>query len=163
MTATITEWPKNQIDQLQSFYGKLQLGPDGRPTQGWETSFLNQISTPYRLKLAWNQTITINKLTCHREVTPSLHRILGEILTYFETPEAVSEAKYDVFAGCYEFRSACASHKLSMHAYGAAILLGPLHSPRYQPNEHDKAVAGIFEAEGWAWLGAAEGYGAIRL
>ena len=103
----------------------------------------------------------MSRITCHKEVARSLHRIFGEILVHFGTYEAMRAADYDYFAGCYDFRAVCGSHKLSMHAYGAAILLGPLRHPKRTLTEHDQAVDAIFEAEGWKWLGMSEGWGAI--
>ena len=158
---TLTAWPANNPSEIHSFYGKFQLGNDGRPTPGWEETFLAQITTPFRLRLAWSDDVTINRVTCHKEVVNSLHRIFGELLNYFETPEAISKAGYDVFGGAYEFRLACASNKLSMHAYGAAIRLGRVRSPKYVPSEDDEKVDLIFEAEGWRWLGISEGWGAL--
>ena len=160
---TLTKWPTNKPAELHSFFGKFQLGDDGRPTTGWETTFLTQISTPFRVRLAWCPDVSINRITCHREVTSSLHRILGEILNHFGSPEEVKKAGYDLLGGAYQFRTACGSHKLSMHAYGAAIQLGPLRHPKHERTDADEAVDKIFSDEGWSWLGAAEGWGAIDL
>ncbi len=157
---TLTAFPPGTKDALESFYGRFVLGPDGLPSSQWEGTFLTQIKTPFPLRLAWDNYSVLNQITCHKEVAGSLHRVLGEILNRLES---IPASGYDLFAGCYAYRAACGSHKLSFHAYGAAIQLGPLRAPKRIATEADGIVDRIFEDEGWAWLGIAEGWGAVTL
>ena len=163
MTQTITQWPMNTPEALGSFYGRIYLGDNGLPTEQWEATFLTQIRSPFPLRLPWTKEALVTRITCHREVAPSLHRVLGNILRHFENGKAISEAEYDLFGGCYAYRPVAGSNKLSLHSYGAAIQLGPMRAPKRVETDDDIAVDKIFNDEGWAWLGMGEGWGAINI
>ena len=163
MTATLTKWPVNTPESLGSFYGRIYLGDDGLPTETWKGTFLTQIRTPFPMRLPWVKEALVTRITCHREVAPSLHRILGAMLKHFGDAKAIAEAEYDLFSGCYAYRPVAGSNKLSLHAYGAAIQLGPMRAPKRVPTEDDGAVDTIFDDEGWTWLGMGEGWGAIKV
>ena len=161
MIAT-TNWPTNTPESLGAFYGRIYLGDDGLPTESWKGTFLTQIHSPFRMRLPWAHEASVTKITCHREVARSLHRVLGKILDHFGDAEAVKAADYDLFGGCYAYRPVAGSNKLSLHAYGAAIQLGPMRAPKRVPTEDDRAIDKIFNEEGWAFLGMSEGWAAIR-
>jgi len=156
MSCVCTKFPKP--NELEPFYGKISVGDDGLPTSQWKRTFLTQISLPYVMRLSWNKTITVNKLTCHKEVASSLQSILGSILDLYGSRDAIKAARMDLFGGCYNFRTVRGGHTLSMHAYGAAIDLDPEKNPRDKPWKANSGmmpveVIEIFKDHGWAWGG----------
>jgi hypothetical protein len=151
-------WPRDQQDDLVAFYGPLVLGSNGRPTAAWESATLTRIELPYRMQLSWDPTRTIGRLTCHRLVADSLKRIFTTILYAYGSVEAVSEARLDRIGGCYEFRRASGTNRLSPHAFGAAVDLDPEVNLLGKPWEPDaqmipQRVVRIFAEEGWNWGG----------
>ena len=151
-------WPNETTADLEAFFGKFNLGANGKPTAAWERKNLKSIITPFPLALSWAPATTVRRITCNVLVADSLKRILTAILDHYKSVAAVQDARMHLYGGCYEFRRIGGSHTLSMHAYGAGIDLDPERNPRgkaYQagigmiPME----VVDIFKAEGWKWGG----------
>lgn len=147
-------WPAP--DALASFFGRIELDHDGLPTNRWESNHLTQIALPFPMRLAWETAAVVRRITCHREVAPSLSRIFAAILAHYGSVEAVRAAGLDLYGGCYNYRPVRGSNTLSLHAYGAAIDLDPDHNAMNTQGARGKmpqAVVDIFKAEGWAWGG----------
>lgn len=152
----MNNWPKQS--EVPAFFGKIELGKDGRPTERWEARALTTINLPYPMRLAWEPSTIVRRLTCNRAVSQSLSRCLSNILAHYGSLEKVSEARMDLYGGCYNFRPMRGGHNLSMHSYGIAIDLDPEHNPlgkKYSVNAGmmPQAVVDIFTAEGWTWGG----------
>jgi hypothetical protein len=157
MTSTsIDAWPTQA--QVPAFFGKIQLGHDGRPTDRWEARSLTTVLAPYPFRLAWDPATTVRKITCHRLVAQSLLRCLGGILDAYGSPEAVRAAGLDLYGGCYNYRPMRAGSTLSMHSYGIAVDLDPDRNPLGRKWDECKTmmpsrVVDIFENAGWTWGG----------
>lgn len=151
-------WPHETTAELEAFYGKFQLGANGKPTAAWENNNLTRFIAPYPLTLSWDLSKTATRVTCHKKVADSLKSILAAILTHYGSLEEIKKARMHLYGGCYEFRNIGGSHKLSMHSYGAAIDLDPENNPRGKPYQPEagmmpQAVIDIFKAQGWKWGG----------
>lgn len=151
-------WPDDNAHDLNTFYGKHRLGPDGMPTAAWQRDNLTRISLPYPMALAWDLSVTVRKMTCHELVAESLTKIFGAILQYYGSEAAVKTARMHLFGGCYNYRRVGGSGRLSTHAWGAGIDLDPDRNGLGKPyDEHagmmPQAVVRIFQAEGWRWGG----------
>ncbi len=152
-------WPT--ADRLPAFYGRVELGDDGQPTERWQDNHLTHIVLPYPMRLAWDPGVIVRRMVCHREVATSLTGILINVLAHYKNdPALVRTAGLDLFGGCYNYRPIRGSSQLSLHAYGAAIDLDPDHNPM---NAHQgrgtmpPAVIAMFKAEGWFWGGDFKG------
>ena len=151
-------WPREVTTELEAFYGKFQLGANGKPTATWEANNLITFIAPYPLTLSWDTSKVAKRITCHRKVASSLKRILENILSHYGSLAEVKKARMHLYGGCYEFRNIGGSHELSVHSYGAAINLDPKNNARgvpYKPGAGmmPQAVVAIFKAEGWKWGG----------
>jgi hypothetical protein len=151
-------WPHEIPTELEAFYRKFQLGANGKPTATWETNNLTRFIAPYPLTLSWDLSKVATRVTCHQKAADSLKLIFEGILAHYGSLGEVKKARMHLYGGCYEFRNIGGSHKLSMHAYGAAIDLDPENNPRgkkYQAGTGmmPRAVIDIFEAQGWKWGG----------
>jgi hypothetical protein len=158
MDTSVMIWPRGTREELEAFYGKHELGPEGLPTQKWIEDHLVLISTPFPLRLSWDTDITVRRVRCHRKVATSLGRVFQTILNHYGSPKAIAAARADLFGGCYEFRRISGSHVLSLHAWGAAVDLDPQQNPRGRvwvdgTGMMPRPVISAFEAEGWAWGG----------
>lgn len=107
---------------IYEFYGwspKLYVGEDGRPLISWERDMMRQFILPAPMRLAWDRTVHIGKITLHKKAGPYLLAWLEEVHKLGLWDEV------DLFGGSYNFRLTRGSAKLSMHALGAAIDIDP--------------------------------------
>jgi hypothetical protein len=151
-------WPADNQHDLEQFYSRHQLRPDGRPTAAWERDQLVTIVTPYPLTLAWDLSVQVRRVTCHRLVSESLARILAGILSHYGSVEGVRTARMHLFGGCYNYRRISGAGRLSTHAWGAGVDLDPDRNPMGKPYAPElgmmpAAVIALFENEGWRWGG----------
>lgn len=124
------------------FFGAIEWGPDGEPTERWERRSLLRLPTPFTLRLGWAPEKTARSFRCSRQVRHSLARILSAIWEHYGRDGAtVTAAEVDLFWGCYFRADGAEEGELTAHARGAAIRIG-----RRLP----EFVTGVFEAEGWA-------------
>ncbi len=144
---------------VAKYFGRIDIGADGRPTDRWESNALTQIALPYPLRLSWDTDVTVHRLTCHQAIARDLNSIFGEIKRlYSEDIQKIRAARMDLYGGCYNFRPMRGGSQLSMHSYGIAIDLDPDGNPFHKPWKHDAGmmpgeVVDIFLAHGWTWGG----------
>lgn len=154
---TRMKWPTQAA--VPNFFGKIEIGRNGLPTDNSESRMLKQINLPigYPMRLAWDTGTTVKRLTCHRQVAQSLSQILQRVLDQYGF-EWIQKHGMDLFGGCYNFRPMRGSHVLSMHSYGIAIDLDPEHNPlgkKWEPNAGmiPMEIVDLFESAGWTWGG----------
>jgi hypothetical protein len=151
------QWPKSA--NIQDFYGRIEIGSDGTPTDRWESRALTQIVPAYPLRASWDTNLRIRKITCNRRVARSLSSIFECILKQYNGSQAaVQAAGLDLYGGCYCFRRVRGGAGLSLHSYGIAIDLDPDHNPLGKLWKPDtgmmpEAVIEIFAEHGWEWGG----------
>jgi len=142
--------------EIESYYGKAG-------------SNLKTVKVPFKLRLAWDTSVTVQKITCHKKVIPSLVGILEELLDHYGL-EALTELGIDLYGGCFNKRKMRGGRKLSTHSWGAAIDLHP--SMNQLKWNHKKAVfaqpkyqflLNAFAAEGWVSLGVEKDYDWMHL
>jgi hypothetical protein len=152
-------WPADDQFALEGFFGKHRLGQDGMPTAAWESSNLVRFEAPYPLALAWDPTVRVRRVRCHKLVAQSLETILKNILSHYgNDPVEVRRARMDLYGGCFNFRRISGSGRLSTHAWGVGIDIDPDRNPLGQAHNEalgmmPLAVVMLFEAEGWRWGG----------
>ncbi|MBI4024836.1 MAG: M15 family metallopeptidase [Verrucomicrobia bacterium] len=151
-------WPLDTREELDRFYGRHELGPDGMPTDRWEDANLVWLPTPFPMRLAWQPKRTVMSVRCHRLVAESLGRVLSNILAVFGSPKAVWAAHLDLYGGCYNYRVRRGLTRLSVHAWGAAIDLDPARNPLGLAYSESAGMVAhraveLFELEGWQWGG----------
>jgi len=145
-------WPEDEFKSLNDFFGRLDIGDDGKPTQYWERANLGVYDLPYPMQLSWNKSIMVRKICCNQAVRKSLLSCL-ELIRNKLGMERIRKTGLDQFGGCYCFRPRRRSHALSVHAWAAAIDLNPMENdPGSKGNIPEEAVT-IFEEEGWNWGG----------
>ena len=136
-----SDWPDdNQSDIVRRF------GPPG-------PSRLVMLDLPYPMRIAWETTTTVNRLSCHSLVKDSLRAILEGILAHYGNIAAVRAARMDLYGGCYNYRKMRGGSSWSRHAWGIAIDIDPdrngLRTPWPGEATMPLDVIEIFEAAGW--------------
>jgi len=151
-------FPKDKQEELDAFYSKHILGPDGRPTAAWQSANLTRITPAYPLTLAFPPGTQVTKVLCHKKVVDSLTHIFEQILEHYGSVQDVQKARMHLFAGMYNFRKISGSNRLSTHSWGISIDIDSAKNPQGKPYDESKgmmpkAVVEIFETEGWKWGG----------
>ena len=141
-------WPRQDFESMLAYYGSVGENQ-------------TKLILPYPMRLAWDMTKTVNRITCHSKVSDSLGKILSAILAHYGSLEAVSQARMDLFGGCLNVRKMRGGDSWSIHSWGCAIDLDPDHNSlkmhRQQATMPSEVIA-IFENEGWTSLGHSRDY-----
>ena len=125
--------------------------PDGELDPRWQTDFLARIQLPFPLRLAWDVSQTINRMTCHRRMTCVYAAVFDNI------QQRGLQTRVSTFGGCFTFRPQRTGSKLSAHSWGIAIDLNPGSNLQGSPGDMDAGLVEIFRSAGFAWGGDWEG------
>ena len=146
-------WPSQAIASLDKFYGN-PVGQHGQANKTWEKKNLILVPVPYKMVLAWDDSKLVKSILIHVKCAGSLAIILHAILGEYGSQVAIEDAGLSLFGGSYTYRRIEGSHRLSTHAWGAAIDLDPEHNAMGSRKwSMPKDVVNIFEAQGWTWGG----------
>ncbi|WP_020179802.1 M15 family metallopeptidase [Methylopila sp. M107] len=141
------------------------------PTQGGVPGFYGavntsqtQIALPFPMKLAWDKTKTVSRMTLHTKVAPSALRVLNRSKDHYgET--GIRELGLDLFGGSLAVRKMRGGSSYSMHSWGIAIDFDPERNQLRWGRDRarlakDDAVRfwQFWEEEGWVSLGRARNY-----
>jgi hypothetical protein len=147
ITPAKTIWPKGS--DLERFYGKIEFGYEGDPTDRWEARALQHLPLPFSLRLAWRPEQSIRRIRVNRNCLRSLSRVFDAIHKMREEFGPALLPDVDIFGGCYIPLSRAAFGVLGPHSYGSAIRVGNGELPR--------KVTAAFETEGWKAIGSNTG------
>lgn len=142
------DWPKQDFSSMVAYYGNVGENQA-------------KLILPYPMRLSWDTTKTVNKITCHEKVQDSLGRILAGILSHYGSEDKVREARMDLYGGCLNVRKVRGGSNWSIHSWGTAIDLDPDHNTMAMHREQasmPKEVISIFENEGWVSMGNSRNY-----
>lgn len=141
------------IEVFGDFHPFLNI--DGMPSRGWEESILTRINLPSSLPLAWNHTIKVRQIACHKKIAPFLKQALGALLLdQSEVWNTIND-----YGGAYAFRlQRNSANKLSSHCWGVAIDLDVGDNPFGKTPQVHPRVVEIFRACGFLWGGHFKGY-----
>ena len=148
----MNNWPKQNYASMVDYYGPV----------GENQTLL---VLPYTLKLAWDSTSVVKRLTCNVKVAESLHSIFEQTLKVYGEKE-LRKLKLDVFGGCLNVRKMRGSAtSWSIHSWGAAIDLDPDKNQLKWDNtkatfakKEYEPFWKIVEGEGWVSLGRQKNY-----
>lgn len=129
----------------------------GAPGDG---SKITAITLPFPMRLAWEPSVTVKKISCHKLIAEPLLNALREIQGYYGDKQ-IKELGIDLFGGCVAVRLMRGSKtKWSRHAWGIAIDLDPARNKlretkktaRFARPEY-KAMIDIFYRHGFISYG----------
>lgn len=141
-------WPKQKFSAMVSYYGNVGENQ-------------TKLILPYPMRLAWDKTKTVNRITCHEKVSASLERVLKNILQHYGSLEKVQEARMDLFGGCLNVRRVRGGNSWSIHSWGTAIDLDPDQNSMSMHRDRatmPQAVIDIFAEESWVSMGQARDF-----
>lgn len=126
--------------------------------------YLVTLDLPYPMRLAWDKTRTVNKISCHKEIAEPLKKVFTDILNKYGL-EKIQELGIDLFGGCFNFRKMRGGSNYSVHSWGLAIDLDPernklketSRTARFARPEY-KDMIDIFYKHGFISLGREKNY-----
>jgi len=148
----MNNWPKQDYNSMVNFYGEVGENQ-------------SSLILPYPLKLAWDTSAVVKKLTCNEKVSSSLYSIFEKTLKTYGAKE-IKKLRLDLFGGCLNVRKMRGSNtKWSIHSWGAAIDLDPDKNTLKMTSKEATFAKPeyrdfwkIVESEGWTSLGRARNY-----
>src|SRR5690606_26177551 len=125
---------------------------------------LTSLELPYPMKLSFPPFTEVKKITCHKLVKDSLHRVLSRVKATYGTGE-ISRLRLDVFGGCFNDRPIRGGTRPSTHAWGIALDFDPDNNQLRWGRDRASFARPeyvrwweIWEAEGWVSLGRARNF-----
>lgn len=85
---------------------------------------LTSITLPYPMRIAWDLSKSVNKITCHKLIAANLRAVFDDLLAHYGLPE-LQRLGIDLFGGCYNFRKMKGGNRWSRHSWAIAIDLSP--------------------------------------
>jgi len=131
-----------------------KYGQPGDPDQ------LTTLHLPYPMRIAWDLTKTVTKISCHKLIADNLRAVFDDLLSHYGLPK-IQELGIDLFGGCVNVRLMRGSKtKWSRHSWGTAIDLDPARNQlkenhttaRFARPEY-KPMIDIFYKHGFIGLG----------
>jgi peptidoglycan hydrolase-like protein with peptidoglycan-binding domain len=123
---------------------------------------------PYPMKVAWNSSQIINRMSLHQKCAPSAGRVLQKVLEIYGS--RISELGLDLWGGSLNVRLMRGGTKWSMHSWGIAIDFDPEHNDLHTPFAKARFGAPAYvpwweawEAEGWISLGRSRNYDTMHV
>lgn len=126
--------------------------------------YLTQIDLPYPMRLAWDKSVVVRRISCNRNIAKPLTNVFNDLLSYYGY-EKIVELGIDLFGGCFNFRAMRGGSSWSSHAWALAIDLDPdrnrlketSKTARFARPEY-KPMIDIFYKHGFISLGREKNY-----
>ena len=122
------------------------------------------IDLPYKLKLSWDETTYVKRMTVHRMITRDVVNAFEEIKKSYGL-KLIEELRLNVFGGCYNKRLIRGGDYYSIHSWALAIDFDPKNN-LLKWDKKRASLAGpeyekfweIWESLGWSSLGREKNY-----
>jgi len=135
----------------------------GNPTEDG-SPYLVKIKLPYPMVLAWDKSVQVTSMRCHKLVADNLTKIFEDILKEYGLPK-IQQLGINIFGGCFNYRKMRGGNDWSRHSWGVAIDLDPERNllketsktARFARPEY-KPMIDIFYKHGFKSLGVEKNY-----
>ena len=142
--------PPNGLAEIISTFGDIEayIDDSGLLMSTWNIDYLAIVDLPFSIPLAWNKSVVVDRMTCHKLMVPIFANVFKQIendgLVY-----AISD-----FGGCFSFRQKRHSNtKISTHAWGIAVDLNPNEDAQGTVGNMNAGIVDIFRRAGFKWGG----------
>lgn len=137
-------WPRQR--DVERYYGKVGTN------QG-------RIVLPFPMKLAWDLSKRVTRMTLHEKVCDSAARCFDRIADHYDE-DARASLGLDLFGGSLNVRKMRGGSRYSMHSWGIAIDFDPARNRLKWKRDKARLARSdaemfwrIWEQEGWVSLG----------
>jgi hypothetical protein len=137
------------LDEIVRVFGDIReyIELDGRLAARWQSDFLTQMALPFPLRLAWDPSRTITRMTCHRLMASIFAAAFDSI------QQSGLQTSVTSFGGCFAFRPQRTGSKLSTHSWGIAIDLNSESNAQGSAGNMPAELIEIFRSAGFEWGG----------
>ena len=147
---------------MRQYSNEEMIAKYGKPNQ--TGTYLAYAKIPFPLIIAWDTSVTVTRMRCHKLEVANVESIFQDILDGYGL-EKINALGINLFGGCFSYRQMRGGSSWSRHSWGTAIDLDParnqLHenkkTARFARTEYQKMID-IFEAHGWLSLGRLRNY-----
>ncbi len=150
-------WPHDSTAALTAFYG-----PHG--VKGGFTPPMKRLSLPYEVRIAWDQSKTVDGFYIHGKVHDSAARVFDKIYSHYGD-DGVEEIGVNIFSGCYSPRRIRGGTRWSTHSWAIAIDFDDARNQLKWSHKQARLARGdaekfweFWEEEGWVSLGRTRDY-----
>lgn len=149
VSPTVLVTPPAGLENIVAMFGDINryIRPDGSLDAHWREDFLVVVNLPFPLRLAWDHTRTVSRMTCHHKMA----EIFASVFSQIQSRDL--QAKIASFGGCFSFRRQRTGAPLSTHSWGIAVDLNPETNPQGSSGDMDAGIVEIFRAAGFEWGG----------
>jgi hypothetical protein len=87
------------LDEIIASFGSIHeyVASDGQLDSRWQVDFLERVSLPFSLRLSWDPSRTITRMTCHRRLTSVFSSVFNNI------QQSRLQDRITTFGGCLFF------------------------------------------------------------
>jgi hypothetical protein len=140
----------NGLAEIVATFGDIEKYIDGTGllAPSWNTDYLAIVELPFPIPLAWNKSVSVSRMTCHKLMVSVFTDVFNQIRN-----DGLVSAISD-FGGCFSFRQERHSNtKISTHAWGIAIDLNPNENAQGTVGNMNVGIVDIFRRVGFKWGG----------
>ncbi len=130
------------IDAIKAYYGNPDRNGDFILDKKFQDDFLVKVPLPFPLYLSWNKAECRN-LYGHKYVVQRIQRFFIYVADAYGGQAALHKLGYDIWGGCFQFRSKRGGDHLSTHAWGIAFDYLPHLGPYGKPSEIPDKILSI--------------------
>jgi hypothetical protein len=135
----------------------------GKPNETGK-DYLVTIKIPYPMRLAWDTSIKVTRVSCHKLIADKLLNVFNDLLAHYGYDE-IKRLGIDLYGGCFNYRRMRGGTAWSLHSWGIAIDLDPARNTlketkrtaRFARLEY-KPMIDIFYKHGFISLGVEKNY-----
>lgn len=137
------------IEEIVATFGDIHQYVDstGVLSQTWSDLYLSIAELPFSLPLAWNPSVSVTRITCHKLLVKTFEQVFQQIQS------KGLQDKLTSYGGCFAYRPQRTGTKLSTHAWGIAVDLNPGENEQGTIGNMDPGIVEIFEEAGFRWGG----------
>jgi len=126
-TMLLPPYGSRDVDEPARKQGKWPRQKDVREFYGAVGRNQTKILLPYPMKLAWDTSKTVKRITCHEKVADDMQAIFEETRDEYGL-DTVRDLRLDLYGGCLNVRKMRGGSKYSMHSWGIAVDIDPAHN-----------------------------------
>lgn len=135
----------------------------GKPNETGQ-GYLTIIQLPYPMRLAWDKSVKVTRMSCHYLVAEAFEKVFKDLLDHYGYDEIV-RLGIDLFGGCFNYRRMRNGTSWSTHAFAISVDLDPVRNKlretsktaRFARPEY-KPMIDIFYKHGFINLGVEKNY-----
>jgi len=128
------------------------------------SGYLVFIKLPYPMRLAWDTSVSVTRISCHKDVAENFSAVFNDLLEHYGY-EKIKELGIDLYGGVFNYRKMRGGNSWSKHSWGIAIDLDPARNllretsrtARFARPEY-KPMIDIFYKHGFISLGVEKNY-----